>query len=159
MTTTFARTSAVLPTLRILTAGLTVGTLDLIFAFSFWALRDVSPVRILQSIAAGVQGTAAFAGGASSALLGAACHYLIATVMVLAYYLAGRRVATLLEHPVRYGLPYGLLLYAAMTWIAVPLSNAPVSQSPDAAWMVASLAMHLVLGMVCARFARHAHGR
>ena len=54
--------------------GVALGTLDLIFVCAFWgALRGLSPERILQSIAAGVQGPAAFHGGASSAVLGALC--------------------------------------------------------------------------------------
>jgi hypothetical protein len=56
----------------IVLGGLAFGTLDLLFACTFWgALRDVAPDRILQSIAAGVQGKAAFEGGAGSAMLGA----------------------------------------------------------------------------------------
>ncbi|HJW45429.1 MAG TPA: hypothetical protein VJ484_02965 [Lysobacter sp.] len=142
---------------NLITGGLVMGTLDLIFACSFWSLsHGVPPMRILQSIAAGVQGTAAFAGGVSSALLGAACHYFIATTMVLAYYLVGLRFATLLRHPVRYGLPYGLLLYATMTWIVVPLSNAPAPKAPNPTWIIASIVMHMILGVICAWYARRA---
>ena len=142
---------------NVIAGGLVMGTLDLIFACSFWSLsHGVPPMRILQSIAAGVQGTAAFAGGESSALLGAACHYFIATMMVLAYYLVGTRFATLLQHPVRYGLPYGLLLYATMTWIVVPLSNAPTPKALNPTWTIASIVMHLILGVICAWYARRA---
>lgn len=142
---------------NVITGGLVMGTLDLIFACSFWSLsHGVPPMRILQSIAAGVQGTAAFAGGVSSALLGAACHYFIATTMVLAYYLVGARFATLLQHPVRYGLPYGLLLYATMTWLVVPLSNAPTPKASNPTWTIASIVMHLILGVICAWYARRA---
>jgi hypothetical protein len=141
----------------VIAGGLVLGTLDLIFACSFWSLsHGVPPMRILQSIAAGVQGTAAFAGGLSSALLGMACHYFTATTMVLAYYLVGTRFATLLQHPVRYGLPYGLLLYVTMTWIVVPLSNAPTPKALNPTWTIASIVMHMILGVVCAWYARRA---
>jgi hypothetical protein len=138
--------------------GLALGTLDLIFACTFWgALRGLAPVRILQSIAAGVQGSTAFGGGAGSAMLGALCHYFIAIMMVCWYTLAGARLRTLIEHPVRYGLPYGLLLYGVMTYLVVPLSNAPQPTKIYLPWMVASIIMHAVFGVICAWFARWAH--
>jgi hypothetical protein len=137
--------------------GLACGTLDLLFACTFWgALRDVAPARILQSIGAGVQGKAAFEGGAGSATLGAACHYFIATMMVSAYYLASSRMRVLIEHPVRYGLLYGLVLYGVMTYVVVPLSNAPQPTKVYLPWMVASIIMHAVFGVICAWFARKA---
>ena len=156
MTTTFASPRRS-PWFYILLGGIALGTLDLIFACSFWAaLRDVAPERILQSIAAGVQGKAAFDGGASSAMLGAACHYFIAILMVLAYYLVSGRARALIESPVRYGLPYGLLLYGVMTYVAVPLSNAPQPTKVYLPWVVASIIMHAVFGVICAWFARWA---
>jgi uncharacterized membrane protein len=141
----------------IVVGGLAFGTLDLLFASTFWGvLRDAAPARILQSIAAGVQGKAAFEGGAGSALLGAVCHYFIATMMVLAYYLASGRMRGLIEHPVRYGLLYGLVLYGVMTYVVVPLSNAPQPTKVYLPWMVASIIMHSVFGVICAWFARKA---
>ncbi|HEV8694560.1 MAG TPA: hypothetical protein VGQ93_10340 [Lysobacter sp.] len=145
------------PWIPVLSGGFVLGTLDLIFACTFWNLaRDVPPVRILQSIAAGVQGKAAFDGGAASALLGVVCHYFIATMMVLAYYLVSARWRALVQHPVRYGLPYGLLLYAVMTWIVVPLSNAPPPKMVHLPWIVSSIAMHMLFGVICAWYARKA---
>ncbi|MFC5579379.1 hypothetical protein ACFPOA_15305 [Lysobacter niabensis] len=142
----------------VLTGGLVLGTLDLLFACAFWGvLRDVAPARILQSIAAGVQGPAAFECGAGSAALGLLCHYFIATMMVLAYTIAGSRLRVLVAQPVRYGLLYGLLLYALMTWIVVPLSNAPQPTKVYLPWIVASIIMHAVLGVICAWSAQAAH--
>ncbi|GAB3386755.1 hypothetical protein [Lysobacter fragariae] len=141
----------------VLMGGLALGTFDLIFACSFWgALFDVPPIRILQSIAAGVQGDAARQGGIPSAVLGAACHYFIATVMVATYYLASGRWTALVAQPLRHGLAYGAWLYVAMTWIVVPLSNAPQPSKTYLPWTVASILMHLVFGMMCAWFARAA---
>jgi hypothetical protein len=143
---------------HVIVGGLVLATLDLIFACTFWGvLRDVSPERILQSIAAGVQGRAAFEGGSSSALLGLACHYVIATMMVLAYTLAAARMRLLVEQPVRYGLLYGLLLYLLMSHVVVPLSNAPQPTKVYLPWIVASIIMHAVFGVICAWSARWAY--
>ncbi|QNP39874.1 hypothetical protein [Lysobacter solisilvae (ex Woo and Kim 2020)] len=145
----------------ILAGGLVLGTADLVFACGFWALaRDVPALRILQSIAAGIQGPAAFAGGAASALLGLACHYFIATAMVFAYALVARRMPVLVQRPLAYGLPYGLLLYVLMSQVVVPLSNAPQPTKVYLPWVLASIIVHALLGVVCACSARRAlHGR
>jgi len=146
------------PARYVVLGGLALGTLDLIFACTFWgAMRGLAPQRILQSIAAGVQGPAAFDGGAGSAALGALCHYFIAIMMVCWYTLVGARLRMLIEHPVRYGLLYGLLLYGVMTYLVVPLSNAPQPTKIYLPWMVASIIMHAVFGVICAWFARWAH--
>ena len=144
------------PVRWIVSGGLLVGTLDLLFACGFWAMRGVPPIRIAQSIAAGVLGDASFDGGAASAWLGVGLHYCIAMMFVLVYWLMARRAAALLRRPLRYGLLYGLLLYLAMNFVVLPLSAAGMASFNDAPWLVASIAMHLLIGVLCARFARRA---
>ncbi|KQY55139.1 hypothetical protein [Lysobacter sp. Root494] len=143
----------------VVAGGFTLATLDLIYACSFWAwLRHVSPMRLLQYIASGALGEAAFDGGIGTALLGAGFHYFIATIMVLAYYLASRRYRALVQYPVRYGLPYGLLLWGVMTYVVVPLSQAQTSAKPVMLAFVTNFLMHLLFGVICAGFSRRAHG-
>ncbi|MFC5569989.1 hypothetical protein ACFPN1_07960 [Lysobacter yangpyeongensis] len=144
---------------QIIAGGFTLATLDLIYACSFWAwLRHVSPVYLLQYIASGALGQAAFEGGIATALLGAGFHYFTATMMVLAYYLASGRYRALLQHPVLYGVPYGLLLWVVMTWVVVPLSRAQVAAKPLMLAFITNLLMHLLFGVICVWFARRAHG-
>ena len=143
----------------VLAGGFILATIDLVYACSMWAwLRDVAPERLLQYIASGAIGQAAFAGGVATALLGAALHYFIAIAMVLAYYLASGRYRALVHHPVRYGLPYGLLLWGVMTWVVVPLSQAQPSSKPVMLAVVTNFLMHLLFGVICAWFSRRAHG-
>lgn len=142
----------------IVAGGLLIGTLDLLFAIGFWALRDVAPIRIAQSIAAGVLGNASYDGGTGSALLGIALHYFIATLFVLAYWLVARRARGLLQRPWIYGALYGGLLYLVMNFVVLPLSAAGPPSFADLAWVAASVAMHLVVGVLCAGFARRACG-
>ena len=67
--------------------GLAVGVLDITDAILFWWLRNgVSPTRILQSVASGLLGAAAFEGGTKTALLGLLLHFLIAFIVVVVYY-------------------------------------------------------------------------
>lgn len=144
------------PARAIVTGGLALGVADIIFAMTYWYLKaGVPPFRIFQSIAAGLLGRAAFAGGMASTALGALAHFGIATAMVAAYYLVARRYAALVQRPWRYGAAYGLVLYGVMTYIVLPLSAAPRSR-PDLAWQLSSVVAHVAWGLLCAAFARMA---
>ena len=116
-----------LPTSRaILYGGLTVGALDLIDAFVFFGWRSgAKPVAILHSIAAGFVGRdAARAGGATTAILGLASHFLVAFCIVTVYVLASRAIPLLRKHWVICGIAFGVVAYFVMTWFVVPMSNA-----------------------------------
>jgi hypothetical protein len=103
---------------------LTVGTLDILDAFVFFGLRGARPIRILQSIAAGLLGRASFSGGWKTAALGLALHFFIAFAIVLIFMLASRRLPVLTQQAVACGLIYGILVYLVMTFIVVPASAA-----------------------------------
>lgn len=140
-------------------AGL-VGTLDIAFATGFWAIRGVPPMRILQSIAAGVQGSAAYRGGVSSAALGLGLHYFIAACMVCAFYLASRQWPVLVRFPVPAGCVYGVFLYLVMTRIVVPLSAVPPPRPGpiDWPWVLSSIVVHIVfVALPSVLVARHLH--
>ena len=139
----------------ILLGGLAVGTLDAVFATTFWGLRDVPAIRIFQSIAAGLLGKASFDGGIATAWLGAGLHYFIATTMVLAYYLVAKRYHMLSQRPIANGLAYGLFLYVFMQYVVVPLSAATQGKF-HLDWVASSIVMHAVFGVICAWFARRA---
>jgi hypothetical protein len=129
----------------VVAGGLIAGTLDIAFACVFWAVKASVPAqRILQSVAAGLLGTASFEGGAATAALGLALHYTIATAMAAAYYVAARRWAPLVERPWLCGAIYGLLLYGVMNLVVVPLSAAGAG-SKDPLWMALGVAAHVVL--------------
>jgi hypothetical protein len=145
------------PWVFVLAGGLVVGTLDIAYACSFWALKSGVPAqRILQSVAAGLLGKASFQGGAGSAALGLALHYFIALSMAVVYYLAARRWPPLWQRPLLCGAGYGLLLYGVMNYVVVPLSAAGPG-SKDPLWVTLSIAVHvLLIGIPIAFFARRA---
>ena len=141
---------------RVLSGGFAVGTFDLIFACTWWAITaKVPPIRIFQSIAAGLYGDASFDGGARTAAIGVIAHYFIAACMVLAYALVATRSPTLVRHPWRWGPAYGVFLYAAMNFVIVPLSAAGAAPTRPA-WMAASVVVHVLIGIACAFIARNA---
>jgi hypothetical protein len=143
----------------VLTGGIVAGTLDILFAISFWALKaDVPAARVLQSVAAGLLGTASFEGGRATAALGLALHFFIAVSMSCAYFASARRWPMLHQRPVRFGVLYGLLLYVVMNFIVVPLSAAPAG-SRDALWVVLCVVVHaLLIGVPIALAVRQALG-
>ena len=85
-------------------------------------------LRVAQFIASGVLGVAAFTGGAKTAALGVALHFLIATVAAAVFYFASRKFLVLVERPVTFGLLYGVVVHLFMTQVVLPLSN--VTQRP-----------------------------
>ena len=143
--------------LFVLAGGLVAGTLDITFACVFWAIKAGAPVeRIFQSVAKGLLGPAAFRGGAATAALGLFLHYFIATTMSLVYYFAAREWAALHRHPFACGAVYGLVLYAVMNYVVLPLSAAGAG-SPDRLWIALSIAIHMFfIGVPIALLARRA---
>ncbi|HWC73013.1 MAG TPA: hypothetical protein VG454_03675 [Gemmatimonadales bacterium] len=139
----------------VLTGGVVAGTLDIVYAIVFWAIkRGVAPERILQRVAAGVLGSASMTDGWASAALGLFFQYFIAIAMAVAYFLVARRWSALWQRPLLYGAVYGLLLYFIMNYIVVPLSAAGPG-SKDPLWIALSIAVHaLCVGIPCAIFAR-----
>jgi hypothetical protein len=147
-----------LPVLRtyygILLGALCLGTWDLLFARIYWNAEGLNLVRVLQSIASGIYGRASRNGGVKTAIVGAVCHYFIALCMVLAYFLVSRRIGLLLRRPVRFGLAYGILLYFFMNLVVLPLSAIGHTAFGDHRWMVWSIGMHALFGVLCALTAR-----
>jgi len=143
------------PLAYVLAGGLVAGTLDIVFAASFWGLKaDVPGQRILQSVASGLLGPAAFEGGLQTASLGLTLHYVIALFMALAWYVVAQRWRMARELPVRAGAIYGAFLYLAMTLVVVPLSAAQPGPL-DPVWIGLNLAVHMLLiGIPIALFVR-----
>ena len=137
--------------------ALAIGTLDIAYAIGFWGLKGTSPARILQSVAAGVQGRAAFSGGARSAALGLVLHYFIAFMIVLVYWMMSQRIAILSERPLICGAIYGLFVYAFMNYVVIPLSATSRGRF-NLTWVVCSILVHAFLvGMPAGVFARRAN--
>ena len=115
----------------ILCGGLIAGTLDLTAAcISSWFRAGVGPVQVMQSVASGLLGAEAYTGGARTAALGVALHFLIATVATAVFYFASRKLKFLVEHPITAGLLYGVGVYLFMNFVVLPLSALPQRAAP-----------------------------
>jgi uncharacterized membrane protein YagU involved in acid resistance len=114
----------------ILYGGLVVGILDLLFAFTFYGLiLGAPPLRIFQSVAAGLLGRpAAYEGGVKTFVLGILLHFVVATCIATVYFLASQALPVLIRHPLPSGLIYGMIAYLGMNYLVIPLSA--ISRSP-----------------------------
>jgi len=130
------------------------GLLDIIYAIVLWGfILGGSPLGILQSIASGILGPAAYDGGAGTAALGLALHFCIAFCMALAYVLAAQRLPVLTSRWLLMGFLYGFVLFAVMNFVVVPLSA--IGWRPMKPWgALRALAPHILfVGPVIAYFA------
>ena len=136
-------------------ATLLVGTLDISDAFIFYGLRGISPTRILQGIASGVLGRAAFGTGDRSALLGLFFHFFIAFSATTVFLIASRKLP-LARHPWLYGSLFGVALYIVMNYIVLPLSRIGLRPTPPLVPLINGVAaLVFCIGIPLAFIARH----
>ena len=143
----------------ILVGTLVVGVLDAADALIFFGLRGARPIRIFQSIAAGLLGRASFSGGLRTAALGVVLHFVVAFCIVTTFVVASRWIPALRLRPIVFGLFYGVAAYLVMNLIVLPLSAAghPTFALPV---VVNGLLIHMFgVGLPSSLAARAAYGR
>ena len=129
----------------IVLGGLLVGALDITAAFVVHGLYSgVRPRPILQAIASGLLGPAAFRGGVATAALGLLLHFVIAFGVVATYFVLSRRWRVLVDRAVPCGLAYGVVVYLVMNRVVLPLSRVNIRPSP---WVL--IAVMVMVHMVC----------
>jgi hypothetical protein len=139
----------------ILYGGLVVGILDGLFALIFYGLiLGAKPLRIFQSVAAGLLGKASFEGGMPTFLLGLLLHFVVALCIAAVYYAASLRLPMLLQHAVVCGLIYGLLAYLGMNYIVIPLSAIGLRPTSLRTFLPAFIGHALLVGLPIALIAR-----
>lgn len=112
--------------LAVLVGGFMAGALDIAFAISFAAYNGVAPIRLLQTVASGLVGNAAFAGGVPMAALGLALHFgmsLLWAGVFLALVWLKPSLAAL--HPFMSGIAFGIIVFFVMRLVVLPLSAFP----------------------------------
>jgi hypothetical protein len=110
--------------LAVVWGGLACGVLDITAALLVYGYFGAKPLRLLQGIAGGVLGPRTYSGGVATALLGLACHFVIAFSAAAVYVAASRIMPFLVRHAVLSGALYGVAVYFFMNRIVVPLSAA-----------------------------------
>jgi uncharacterized membrane protein YagU involved in acid resistance len=129
----------------VLLGGSIAGALDIIFAISFAAYNGATPVRLLQTVASGLLGTAAFTGGVPVAALGLLLHFGMSILWAAAFLLLVKMVPALALHPVTSGIAFGACVFFVMRLIVLPLSAFPYPVSFKPLATVLDLLSHMVL--------------
>ncbi|HEX8772943.1 MAG TPA: hypothetical protein VF735_05010 [Pyrinomonadaceae bacterium] len=139
----------------ILYGGLVVGILDGLFALIFYGLiLGAQPMRIFQSVAAGLLGKASFDGGTRTFLLGVLLHFVVALCIAAVYYAASLKLPLLIDHAIVSGLVYGMIAYLVMNYVVIPLSAIGYRPSSFRLFLPAFIGHALLVGLPIALLAR-----
>ena len=112
-------------TKAIVVGGLAGGAGDLLFAIAWAAYNGMAPQKLLQVIASGWFGNAAFDGGWNTAAIGFASHFGIALVVAALFSTLATRMPALLQRPLASGIALGVMTFLVMRLIVLPLSAFP----------------------------------
>jgi hypothetical protein len=130
-------------TKAILWGGLMCGVMDMTAACIFYGvLRGNPTIRIMQSVATGLLGMAAYDGGAATAALGLFLHFTIAFAAATVFYFASRKLPVMIRHTILCGLLYGIAVYFFMQLVVVPLSAFP-HKGPFTLSLVTGITIHM----------------
>jgi uncharacterized membrane protein YagU involved in acid resistance len=105
--------------------GTIAGVLDILFAISFAGYNGTAPTRLLQTVASGALGKAAFSGGWGAAALGLLLHFALSYLWATLFMAAAWRAPRLVQRPVLAGLLFGVVVFFCMRLIVLPLSAFP----------------------------------
>jgi uncharacterized membrane protein YagU involved in acid resistance len=114
------------PAKTILLAGFIAGCCDITAALIVYCtMVPLTPMRLLQGIAAGILGRqAAYAGGAKTASLGLLCHFVIALGAAAVYFTLTRMLPFLNRtNLVLSAALWGTIVYFFMQYVVLPLSR------------------------------------
>ena len=106
----------------ILRGTLICGVLDISAAIINVGLQGMPPLRLLQTVAAGLLGRdAAITGGVATGALGLGMHFGVAFTVTVIFYALSRWFPILLKHVFLVGLLYGAGVYLTMNTAVLPL--------------------------------------
>jgi uncharacterized membrane protein (DUF485 family) len=143
------------PLLAIHVGGFVAGTLDIGAAA---LISSMSPVRILKIVAGGLLGRPALDGGTGVAALGMVLQWVMSLIIAAVYVIAARRIPRLRAMWVRGGIAYGVVVFAVMNYVVVPLSAwdrfprfTPLSYIEN---LLAMILFGVIIAWACQRFDR-----
>ena len=136
-----------LTTLQAILLGGAIGGLgDILFAIGMAIARGDTAVHLLQIVASGALGQAAFEHGVATALLGLALHFLLSFGWAALFVLAARAMPALPRRPLASAIGYGVLVLLAMRLVVLPLSAFPFPSGVKPSWpLFLDLLSHMFL--------------
>jgi len=117
------------PGAAIFYGGLTAGILDAADGVvANYFIGGLNPIQVLQFIASGFYGTAAFQKGLSGALVGLVAHFFIAFAFAAIYVGAARFLPLSRRDAAMWGMIYGIAVFIVMNLVVLP--HTAVVKSP-----------------------------
>jgi hypothetical protein len=87
---------------------------------AYYLAQGFNPIQVLQFIASGFYGAAAFQKGLFAAFVGLVAHFFIASIVSAIYVGASRLIFALGRRPVLGGTAYGAAVFLAMNFMILP---------------------------------------
>jgi uncharacterized membrane protein YagU involved in acid resistance len=131
--------------------GSVAGLVDILVAC---LINDAGPVLILQTIASGALGKAAYGGGLAAAGLGLLLQWSMSNIIALLFVTAARWLPALSRGWIVGGLAYGVVIFFTMHFIVVPLSAVPRLAPFTGIFFAENLGAMLLFGLIVAFHAR-----
>jgi hypothetical protein len=112
------------PLLTIILAAFLAGLLDLVAAIIVYSifLDKTTALTILQSVASGVFGKAAYSGGIKMAVYGVVLHFVISIAFTVFYFYIYPRISFLRQERILSGFVYGIFIWLVMNLIVLPIA-------------------------------------
>jgi hypothetical protein len=82
-------------------------------------------ILVIQYVASGALGNAAFAGGLATAVLGLLIHFLISFIVAGVFILSIDRISLLRRNIIFGSILYGFIVFVVLYYVVLPLSAAP----------------------------------
>ena len=108
-----------------LIGGSIAGTLDILFAITFAMVNGRTATWLLQTVATGILGEAAYEGGAQAAILGLAAHFALSIGWAALFVATAARQPRILGRPFVTAAIFGLVVFLVMRLVVLPLSAFP----------------------------------
>ena len=125
--------------------GMFIFIIQLIHSWIVPSLIQKTPfIVVLQYIASGVLGMAAFEGGIATALLGVLFHLIISFVIAGVFFLSADHIPLLRRYAIAGSLLYGFGVFIVMNMIVTPLSATPPVPAPTLPWLIEAIIEHLL---------------
>lgn len=126
--------------------GMLIFISQLIHSWIVPSLIQKNPfIVVLQYIASGILGNAAFEGGIATALLGVLIHFFISFVIAGVFILSADRIPLLRHYAIAGSLLYGFGVFIVMNMIVTPLSATPPLPAPTMPWLIEDIIEHIVV--------------